>query len=729
MSWQQTPNERQFRSDGYVNMLTRYGTSQDSSTAYEFQGAGLIPDMSLTEQYESNGLFSKIIDTPSEEMVKHGFTLGLKSPDIETYIADELQRLDWEEKASAAIKWARLYGGALGVMLINDGRGIDEPLDWKRVSGIDELRVYERAVVSPDYSSLYGYDPRDPERSTTSKFGMPEYYQVNSIYGQFWVHESRCLIFRNGVLPESTMQPYYRFWGLPEYLKIRRELREAVTAHSTGVKMLERSVQAIYKMVNLASVLATDEGMDTVIRRLQAIDMARGILNTVAIDSDGEDYDFRTIPMAGVKDVIDTTCNMLSAVTNIPQTILFGRAPAGMNSTGQSDLENYYNYIERLQKLMLKGNLQTLIDVIAHVGVKDGKLEETPEIKLTFNPLWSASDTEQVAIDLQKAQTQQTKAQTAQMYIEMGALDPSEVRRGLAQDEEFQVEELLDGLEEEDLWGGEDIYGEAMPTEKSAHQTENLLSVLQKYNTGEMDRDSALALLTSAFPFDRATAGQILGEPTGIVENPQLTPDSGGRGDDDEPEWITVNGTPVPIDDDGGLGGDVGAKIESESTGGETGESPANSGENTAQNSQNPLTSEGAEAIMKDPESHTSGESEGEETASKETGDKQPLSATGANPSLPTFTPENLDRHWGGDRDHSSEYPGLTKAQYEERALELLRSATNEDVSGYKAADGAVVRYDKANNDFVKGYDTGVATMFKPDDGEAYYQRDKKKRE
>jgi hypothetical protein len=40
---------------------------------------------------------------------------------------------------------------------------------------------------------------------------MPEYYQVNSIYGQFWVHESRCLIFRNGVLPERTMQPFYRF--------------------------------------------------------------------------------------------------------------------------------------------------------------------------------------------------------------------------------------------------------------------------------------------------------------------------------------------------------------------------------------------------------------------------------------------------------------------------------------------------------------------------------------
>ena len=60
-----------------------------------------------------------------------------------------------------------------------------------------------------------------------------------------------------------------------------------------------------------------------------------------------------------MKDVIDTTCNMLSAVTNIPQTILFGRSPAGENSTGDSDFENYYNYIERIQKLMLKKNVRT----------------------------------------------------------------------------------------------------------------------------------------------------------------------------------------------------------------------------------------------------------------------------------------------------------------------------------------------------------------------------------
>ena len=443
---------RQYRSDGYVNMLNKYGTQRDSSTAYEYNSDGYTPDITLTLHYETNGLFSKIIDAPAEEAVKHGFTLGLKSPDVETYIADMLDRLDWEEKASTAIKWARLYGGAIGVMLINDGRGIDEPLNWQSIKDIEEICVFDRATVTPDYSVMYDNDLHDPTRQTTRRFGMPEYYQVNSIYGHFWVHESRCLIFRNGILPERTLLQSYRFWGIPEYVRIARELREAVTSHSTGVKMLERSVQAIYAMKDLVTTLLKEGGEEEVIKRLQVIDTARGILNSIAIDAEGESYDFKTMSFAGVKDVIDTTCNMLSAVTNIPQTILFGRSPAGQNSTGKSDLENYYNYIERIQKLMLRNNLKTLLGVITRSGLSQGKLEEDPNIELTFNPLWSMSEAEQAAVDLQKEQRRQIKAQTAQIYIDMGALDPKEVRRALAAEEEFSIEEMLDDLPEEELW-------------------------------------------------------------------------------------------------------------------------------------------------------------------------------------------------------------------------------------------------------------------------------------
>lgn len=444
---------RPHREDGYVNLLNKYGTSQDNSEAYQFEREPIIPDMQLTGLYEGNGLFSKIIDTPAEEALKHGFDLNLKNDEVNAFVEEALDELEWEEKAATAIKWARLYGGALIVMLINDGGGLEQPVNWQNVKSIDELRVYERAIVQPDYSSLYRQDYGGKgEGNRVSKFGQPEFYYVSSVYGSFRVHESRCLVFRNGVLPEQTSNSIYRFWGMPEYVRIRRALRETVTAHTDSVKLLERSVQAIYSMKGLATLLTTDDGENQVLKRLNVIDTARGILNSLVIDADGENYDFKTFQFSGVKDVIDATCNMLSALTNIPQTILFGRSPAGMNATGTSDFESYYNFVEKIQRLMLKRNLRTLLDVIFRSGIASGAVEEEPDYKLEFNPLWSLSDTEQATVDQTKAQTAQIKAQTAQVYVDMQALDPTEVRKRLASDEEFDVEDIIsEGEDDDDL--------------------------------------------------------------------------------------------------------------------------------------------------------------------------------------------------------------------------------------------------------------------------------------
>ena len=444
---------RPYRSDGYVNLMNRYGTTKDTTERYRFQPEPVIPDDLLTMYYEGNGLFAKIIDTPAEEAIKHGFSLdGLKDQEIEDFYAEALDELDWEETAMTAIRWARLFGGSIVVMLVNDGRGLEEPLDWRNIRSIDDLRVFDRSVIQPDYGSMFNYSPEDPFRTRGSRLGMPERYFVSSRYGSFIVHDSRCLVFQNGILPENTSNSIYQLWGIPEYVRIHRAIRDAEVAHGSATKLLDRSIQAVYKMKDLSAELATEEGETRVLRRLQTIDMARGLLNSITIDSEGEDYDFKTFQFSGVADVIDATCNFLSALTSIPQTILFGRSPAGMNSTGDADLENWYNFLERLQRRMIKKNLRYLLSVIFQAGVSTGEVDEVPKIKITFNPLWSLSESEQADLDAKKAQTQLTRAQTAQLYIDKQVIDPSEVRKKLADSEEFDVENMLDEYEDEDLF-------------------------------------------------------------------------------------------------------------------------------------------------------------------------------------------------------------------------------------------------------------------------------------
>lgn len=757
---------RPHREDGYVNLLNKYGTKQDNSEAYKFEREPVIPDMQLTGLYEGNGLFSKIIDTPAEEALKHGFDLNLKSDELNAFVEDALDDLEWEEKAATAIKWARLYGGALIVMLIDDGRGLEEPVDWEHIRSIDELRVYERSIVQPDYASLYQQDYGGKGvGNRVSKFGQPEYYYVSSIYGSFKVHESRCLVFRNGVLPEQTSNATYLFWGMPEYVRIRRALRETVTAHTDSVKLLERSVQAIYSMKGLASLLTTDDGENQVLKRLQLVDTSRGLLNSIAIDSEGEQYDFKTFQFSGVKDVIDATCNMLSALTNIPQTILFGRSPAGMNATGDSDFESYYNFVEKIQRLMLKRNLRTLLDVVFRAGIASGDVAEEPDYKLEFKPLWSLSDTEQAAVDQTKAQTALVKAQTAQAYVDMQALDPTEVRRRLASDEEFDVEDIISEDDEDDLLqsllgtepsamsdveaaqknieqgqapGGEEQSATVAPT--ATPPTTNADATDTDYGVG------VLVVQDGRFLCGTRLKGGSVGGPGGHIEAGESPEDAAIRETQEEFGITPKDLMPVAFlsdlkppycpshvflctDFDGSIRC---ADGEMTSPGFITAEKVA---ELSTQNperlfppfaqsitalldvlSSNPgLTSDAQNAKMKDrmdfneadhPRDENGQFAEGEGSGSGSTESGPAVSPEGENVPCTGFaSPARLEDH--ATRHGLAEMGFATKEEYQQKGIDFLKQPCGGDVIGYARPDGVVVRFNTKTTEYATGVPGG----------------------
>ena len=776
---------RPHREDGYVNLLNKYGTKQDNSEAYKFEREPVIPDMQLTGLYEGNGLFSKIIDTPAEEALKHGFDLNLKSDELNAFV-----------EAATAIKWARLYGGALIVMLIDDGRGLEEPVDWEHIRSIDELRVYERSIVQPDYASLYQQDYGGKGvGNRVSKFGQPEYYYVSSIYGSFKVHESRCLVFRNGVLPEQTSNATYLFWGMPEYVRIRRALRETVTAHTDSVKLLERSVQAIYSMKGLASLLTTDDGENQVLKRLQLVDTSRGLLNSIAIDSEGEQYDFKTFQFSGVKDVIDATCNMLSALTNIPQTILFGRSPAGMNATGDSDFESYYNFVEKIQRLMLKRNLRTLLDVVFRAGIASGDVAEEPDYKLEFKPLWSLSDTEQATVDQTKAQTALVKAQTAQAYVDMQALDPTEVRRRLASDEEFDVEDIISEDDEDDLLqsllgtepstmsdveatqknieqgkapGGEEQSATVAPT--ATPPTTNADAADTDYGVG------VLVVQDGRFLCGTRLKGGSVGGPGGHMEAGESPEDAAIRETREEFGITPKDLMPVAFlsdlkppycpshvflctDFDGSIrcaDGEMASPgfITAEKVAELSTQNPERLFPPFAQSiaalldvlSSNPgLTSDAQNAKMKDrmdfneadhPRDENGQFAEGEGSSSGSTESGPAVSPEGENASCKGFAaPEKKTVHF---TKHGAEFGFSTEDEYEAAADKFLQQPCGGDVIGYSTPKGKIVRFNVKTTEYASGFPgqnictymkpkCGSGGVAKPDMAMAYYNKFKEK--
>lgn len=481
-------NQKEIRSDGYKNLLNKYGTKNDASEHYAFESDGNVSDVDLEINYEENGLFAKIIDIPADDAVRGGCNYNISDVDITTFIDKSLDELDFKAKAAEALKWARLFGGSIMVMFIDDGGELDDPVDWDNIQGIDELQVFELPFVTPDYNSIYRTSGIKNGRSGRSKCGMPEYYNISPIYGgTFRVHESRCLIFRNNKIPMYSSYQQYRYFGIPEYMRIHRDLQVTTTSHGNGAKLLDRAVQAVYKMQGLAERILTEDGEEEILKRLNLIDMAKGILNSIAIDADGEDYHYETVTFSGVKDIVDAACNMLSAVTGIPQTKLFGRSPAGENSTGEGDMENYYGFIGNIQELNLKKNIKTVIDIILSVGKYKKKFDEIPDYNLEFKPLWNMDEKQQADTDKVKADTEFVKAQTAQIYVDMQAIDAEEVRKRLSEDGEFTVNDIIseEGWNDTETGESEETVDTALPAlqkipDVGNQETENTDSDMQQ---------------------------------------------------------------------------------------------------------------------------------------------------------------------------------------------------------------------------------------------------------
>lgn len=420
------------RDDGpYENVFLNVGTKGDRSAfTRPATSFSKLQQTDLELLYESDGFARRIIDLPAEEMTRAGYEI--EGIDDEAKVRAELEGVQALQKLSLALRWANLYGGSLVVMLVNDGGMLEDPLNIESVREIEQLRVYDRWQVS----RFQKYeDPND------KRFGGTELYNVTPLVGTpYVVHESRCLIL-DGVSVPDRIREENDGWGASKLQQCRDQLTRFNMSQYWGNSLLERAQQAIHGIPDLTNLLRSPGGEALVKKRVDLVDMTRSINNTIVIDA-METYDLKSTSLSGVSDILDRLGLALSAVTGMPESLLFGRQQGGLNSTGKSDLENWYAKVGQMQNNDLLPALDKLVSIQLHVM---GKFKDDYLIK--FCPLSVPSDKD-------KAETEYKRAQTREIYHNVGALDASEVRvqlsdEGYPIDDVDQMPELPDNTEPE----------------------------------------------------------------------------------------------------------------------------------------------------------------------------------------------------------------------------------------------------------------------------------------
>ena len=367
--------------DAFSNPGARTGFGQlNLVNTTEYPLTRLTQDWSLlTSLYRSSWIVQRVCSVIPEDALTD---LRIEAPELDN---EEMNRLDRviqrtkiRRKIIDAMKWARLYGGSAAVIML-DGQDEDmaEPLRVKDIlpGSFRGLFVVDR------WSGIYPSTELVSNKAS-SDFGLPRYYEVRDENGviRYRIHHSRLIRFI------GVDMPYYEAiaeqqWGTSAIESMFDDLvrRDNVTHNIANLTF--KACLSVYEIENLDQIFASASSQAQ--KRMYSMIQAMGILESnlgVKLVNKGDSVQQLQYGFSGLPEVLDGAMLDVSGSTAIPATRLFGRSPAGMNSTGESDEKNYRSTLEQQRSIHIMPALEKLAPVVCMSEL--GEVPEGVEFKL-----------------------------------------------------------------------------------------------------------------------------------------------------------------------------------------------------------------------------------------------------------------------------------------------------------------------------------------------------------
>lgn len=400
---------RQPIGDGLENVVAGLGTDRDKR-AYSMWA--LPRDLNrdeLENMYRGSWLAKKIVNIVADDMTRAGWHVLFDGDELGTTIEQAEKRFAVQHKINDALKWSRLYGGAL-VIIGTKEKNLEKPLDVRNIKKGDfrHLHVIDRWRVSP--AGALNRDLDSPN------FGMPDSYLISE--STVRVHHTRVLRFNGEKLP-------YFSWlkkGMWDDSVLQHLLDALLNYESTmqgiATMMYEANIDVV-KSDSLNEILARKGGEDLLTKRFQVAALLKSFNRMLLLDGtetfEKKSNNFANLDKIGQQFAID-----VCGAADIPMTRLFGQSAAGLSATGDNDIRNHYDMVSAKQESELRPPLEYLYEVLVR-----SELGHMPDdFRFEFNPLWQLSDKEQ-------ADVEKTRADRDKVYVDMGVVTEGLVAREL----------------------------------------------------------------------------------------------------------------------------------------------------------------------------------------------------------------------------------------------------------------------------------------------------------
>lgn len=428
--------------DSITNVVAKLGwgqANQFSASRYQFDFMSRNRT-ELEAAYRTSWIVGMAVDIPAEDMTQAGIELQSDfEADQEDELIAALRDLGIWKQLTSTIKWARLFGGAGGMLMI-DGQDPATPLNIDTI-GRDAFKgilPLDRWMVVPSLTDLVmEYGPH---------FGLPRFYNVVSAapgLPMFKIHYTRLLRFIGNELPYYQRQ-YDMYWGESVIERLHDRLI-AFDSTSQGIaQLVYKAHLRTYSVEGLRDILGTGgPAFEAIMKNVNLMRQWQTNEGMSVIDMKDK-FETHQYTFAGLPDVLLQFGQQISGATEIPLVRMFGQSPAGLNSTGESDIRNYYDGIKKKQERDLRHPVTTILDVLSmsKFGTRPPK-----GFSFKFVPLWQVSDKE-------KADVANVSSQAVVGAFEAGLISQKagmQELRGLA-----EVTGMFGNITDEDIDAAED---------------------------------------------------------------------------------------------------------------------------------------------------------------------------------------------------------------------------------------------------------------------------------
>ncbi|MEJ7933504.1 DUF1073 domain-containing protein [Sphingobium sp. AN558] len=344
--------------------------------------AGVFTHQLAIAAYMSSGMMRKVIAIPAEDRVREWRDWQAEAKAI-TAIEAEEKRLGLIGKVQEAETLRGIGGGAL--IIVTAGNHADE---------LRPEQVAPGGIVAINVVSRWQITGKDWIRDLASpRYGEPSMWQMNGgeAHAQM-IHPSRVICFRGPRLPAGhAVSEEEAFWGDSRLLRVYTEVTRSDETQAWFAALVRKA-----KLLRIGIPDLTDLDPEQLNARVALIATGESSLNATvyrsspSADVGGEKIDDYQVTWAGIPAMMDAFDQRVSAVSDIPFTRLMGRSPAGMNATGQHDMDNHNRAIVSGQKLEVGPCLEQLDPFLLHsAGVNPD------DVTWRFAPLSTPSEKEE----------------------------------------------------------------------------------------------------------------------------------------------------------------------------------------------------------------------------------------------------------------------------------------------------------------------------------------------